>query len=260
MMTSARRAPLLEVRDLHAGYGEGRVLRGLSLSIDDGEIVGLLGRNGAGRSTLARAIMGLLPTQIAMPGAMRGRGQGAVLGSIRLRGVELLGLRPYQIARAGIGYVPEDREVFPELTVEQNLLLGSKAGAGITAQPPWRSEDMYALFPRLGERRRTVAGVLSGGEQQMLTLCRTLMGNPGVMIIDEPTEGLAPKLVEQLAAFIVTLRERGLAVLLIEQKLTIALDISSRIYVMGQGRTVFEGHPTALAAASSVRRAWLEVP
>ena len=244
MTGSAEARPLLAVRDLRAGYGKGQVLQGLDLQVDGCEIVSVLGRNGAGRSTMARAIMGLLPAT----------------GSVRLRGVELLGLRPFRIARAGIGYVPEDREIFPTLTVDQNLLLGRKPAAAGSTGRTWCADDMYALFPRLAERRHTAAGVLSGGEQQMLTLCRTLMGNPLLMLIDEPTEGLAPKLVEQVAAFILSLRERGVAVLLIEQKLTIALDVSSRIVVMGQGRAVFDGTPATLAAAPEIGRAWLEVP
>lgn len=235
--------PMLAVSALCAGYGKSRVVDGLDLSIGEGEIVSLLGRNGVGRSTAARAIMGLV----------------AGSGSVRLRGVELLGRRPFEIARAGIGYVPEHRDAFPTLTVEQNLRLGEKAGPPGSSSPTWCLDDIYAMFPRLADRRRTLAGVLSGGEQQMLTLGRSLLGNPLLMLIDEPTEGLAPRLVETVAHFLQRLKAGGVSVLLIEQKLTIALDISQRVYVLGHGRAVFEGTPAALAAAPAIRRDWLEV-
>lgn len=235
--------PMLAVRALRAGYGQSLVLDGLDLDVGEGEIVSLLGRNGVGRSTTARAIMGLA----------QGR------GSVRLRGVELLGRRPFEIARAGIGYVPENREVFPTLTVEQNLRLGEKAGPAGSTAPPWCLDDVYTMFPQLAERRRTAAGVLSGGEQQMLALGRSLLGHPLLMVIDEPTEGLAPRLVELVAAFLLRLKAGGVSVLLIEQKLTIAMDISERVCVLGHGRAVFEGTPAALAADPSIRRDWLEV-
>ncbi len=237
------REPLLAVTGLCAGYGKSRVLDGLDLNVGDGEIVSLLGRNGVGRSTTARAIMGLV----------------AGSGSVRLRGVELLGRRPFEIARAGIAYVPENRDAFPTLTVEQNLRLGEKPGPPGSRAPTWRREDVYAIFPRLAERRRSNAGVLSGGEQQMLTLGRSLLGNPLLMVIDEPTEGLAPQLVEAVASFLQHLKTGGVSVLLIEQKLTIAMAISQRVYVLGHGRAVFEGRPAELTAAPAVRRNWLEV-
>ncbi len=231
---------MLEVRDLHAFYGKSHILQGVDLSINEGEIVSLLGRNGVGRSTTCKAIMGLVAPQ----------------GEVVFKGRSIAGLRPDQIAHAGIGYVPEDRQVFPTLTVRQNLELGLKK-AGVFGR--WSFEDVYRLFPNLGNRRDNPAGVLSGGEQQMLTMCRTLMGDPDLVIIDEPTEGLAPKLVEQVGELLDEIARRGVAILLVEQKLTIALKISKRLYVMGHGHMVFEGTPAELAANENVRKEWLEV-
>ncbi|MEY4266890.1 MAG: hypothetical protein RIS90_1425 [Pseudomonadota bacterium] len=231
---------MLQVTQLQAYYGKSHVLHGVDLSVGEGEIVALLGRNGSGRSTTAKAIMGMVACE----------------GSVRWQGVETLGRKPYEIANLGLGYVPENRDIFPKLTVHQNLLLGQKRG---NASPRWSFDDMYRLFPRLKEREHTEAGVLSGGEQQMLTLCRTLMGDPDLIIIDEPTEGLAPKIVELVAEFLQTLRQRGLSVLLIEQKLTIAMSISDRCLVMGHGSIVFDGAPEALRADAAIRKEWLEV-
>ena len=231
---------MLEIRDLHAYYGKSHVLHGVDLRVRPGEIVSLLGRNGAGRSTLVKAAMG----------------QVRASGSIRFRGEDILGLKAYQVARKGLGYVPESRDIFPTLTVEQNLLLGEQSGK---RAPRWGLADMYRLFPRLQERRAVAAGVLSGGEQQMLTLCRTLMGDPDMVMIDEPTEGLAPKIVAQVADYLRALRDKGISVLLVEQKLAIALDVAQRVYVMGHGAIVFEGTPEQLRADGAVRREWLEV-
>ena len=231
---------MLQLAQLHAFYGKSHVLHGVTLDVSPGEIVALLGRNGSGRSTTAKAVMGLVQTQ----------------GGVAWKGQSLGGLKPYEIAQRGIGYVPENRDIFPKLTVHQNLALGQKSRA---RNPRWTFEDMYASFPRLRERQHTEAGVLSGGEQQMLTLCRTLMGDPELVIIDEPTEGLAPKIVEQVAQYLLALKARGLSVLLIEQKLTIALEISQRCVVMGHGRVVFEGTPSELKANAAVRKEWLEV-
>lgn len=231
---------MLHVQGLHAFYGKSHVLHGVDFQVGDGEILALLGRNGSGRSTTAKAIMGLVDAR----------------GSVQWKGNEVLGKKPYQIAQLGMGYVPENRDIFPRLTVHQNLMLGEKSGR---KNPRWTFEDMYALFPRLRERADVEAGVLSGGEQQMLTLCRTLMGDPDLVIIDEPTEGLAPKIVELVAGFLQALRARGLSVLLIEQKLTIAMQISDRCLVMGHGSVVFEGTPAALQANAAVRKEWLEV-
>ncbi len=231
---------MLDIQDLHAYYGKSHVLHGVQFSVGKGEIVALLGRNGSGRSTTAKAIMGLVDST----------------GSVSWQGKPILGKKPFEIAHLGIGHVPENRDIFPKLTVHQNLQLGQK-GKGIGAR--WSFDDMYTMFPRLKEREHTEAGVLSGGEQQMLTLCRTLMGDPDLIIIDEPTEGLAPKIVELVAEYLQTLKSRGVSVLLIEQKLTIALSISDRVLVMGHGSIVFEGTPETLRADSQVRKEWLEV-
>ncbi len=231
---------MLEVENLHAFYGKSHVLHGVNFTVGEGEIVSLLGRNGSGRSTTAKAIMGLMPAS----------------GGVRWRGQSLLGLAPHDIARLGVGHVPENKDVFPRLTVHQNLMLGQKR-AGARAR--WGFDDMYALFPRLRERQHVAAGVLSGGEQQMLTLCRTLMGDPALVLIDEPTEGLAPQVVEQVAVFLQTLKSERISMLLIEQKLTIALDISDRVLVMGHGEVVFNGSPAEFSCQPDVRREWLEV-
>ncbi|MCA3134464.1 MAG: ABC transporter ATP-binding protein [Rhodocyclaceae bacterium] len=231
---------MLEVADLHAYYGKSHILHGVHLRVGQGEIVSLLGRNGVGRSTTIKAIMG----------------QVAGSGSVKFQGQELMGLKTYVISRRGLGYVPENRDIFPTLTVRQNLLLGQK---GTRESGRWSMEDMYQLFPRLRERADAPAGVLSGGEQQMLTLCRTLMGDPDLVMIDEPTEGLAPKIVEQVASLFDEIARRGISILLVEQKLAIAMKISQRVYVMGHGRIVFEGTPADLRASESVRKEWLEV-
>lgn len=231
---------MLEVKELHAYYGKSHVLHGVNFTVKPGEIVALLGRNGSGRSTTAKAIMGLVDAR----------------GLVRWKDQNILGLSTYRIAHLGLGYVPESRDIFPELTVHQNLQLGLK---GTAPRGRWNYEDMYTMFPQLKAREHTQAGVLSGGEQQMLTLCRTLMGDPELIIIDEPTEGLAPKIVEQVGAFLQALKSKGVSVLLIEQKLTIALEISDRVLVMGHGGIVFEGTPQAFRADSAVRKDWLEV-
>jgi branched-chain amino acid transport system ATP-binding protein len=232
---------MLQLNQLHAYYGKSHILHGVDMKVGEGEIVSLLGRNGSGRSTTVKTIMGLV--------------SGA--GSVKFRDQEILGQPAFDIAHRGIGYVPENRDIFPKLTVEQNLMLGEKRSN--KRKPRWTFSDMYRMFPRLKEREHTEAGVLSGGEQQMLTLCRTLMGDPDLIMIDEPTEGLAPKIVELVAEYLKTLKDRGVSVLLVEQKLTIALQISERCYVMGHGSIVFEGTPAALRADAYVRKEWLEV-
>lgn len=231
---------MLKLTNLNAFYGKSHVLHGVSFQVQPGEIVALLGRNGSGRSTTAKAIMGLVDCQ----------------GSILWKDLEIVGKKAYQIAHLGLGYVPENRDIFPKLTVHQNLLLGQK-GSGKGSR--WSFDDMYELFPRLRERQHTEAGVLSGGEQQMLTLCRTLMGDPDLIIIDEPTEGLAPKIVELVGQYLQTLKTKGISVLLIEQKLTIAMAISDRALVMGHGSIVFDGTPDSLRADAFIRKEWLEV-
>jgi branched-chain amino acid transport system ATP-binding protein len=231
---------LLTIDNLHAYYGKSHVLHGVSFHVEAGEIVALLGRNGSGRSTTAKAIMGL----VDCTGAMHWKEQ------------QITGKKAFEVAHLGIGYVPENRDIFPTLTVHQNLMLGQKSGAKNTR---WAFDDMYQMFPRLKDRQHTEAGVLSGGEQQMLTLCRTLMGDPDLIIIDEPTEGLAPKIVELVAQYLQELKKRGISVLLIEQKLTIAMAISDRALVMGHGSIVFQGTPDSLRADAYTRKEWLEV-
>jgi branched-chain amino acid transport system ATP-binding protein len=231
---------MLAIDNLHAFYGKGHVLHGVEFGVGEGEIVALLGRNGSGRSTTAKAIMGMVEST----------------GSVRWKGQEIQGRKPYEIAHLGIGYVPENRDIFPKLTVHQNLMLGQKSA---NQKGRWSFDDMYGMFPRLKERQHTEAGVLSGGEQQMLTLCRTLMGDPDLIIIDEPTEGLAPKIVELVGEYLKALKARGVSVLLIEQKLTIAMAISDRALVMGHGSIVFQGTPETLRGDAYIRKEWLEV-
>lgn len=240
-MPAVSAAPaLLEVEDLHAYYGKSHILQGVSFRVGAGEIVSILGRNGVGRSTTLKAIMGDVPPR----------------GQIRFKGQAIAGLKPYAVARRGLGYVPEERAIFPKLTVRQNLALGEKSGK---RGGRWSHADIFRLFPRLEERIDTPGGVLSGGEQQMLTICRTLMGDPDLIMIDEPTEGLSPQMVARVAEMIGEIAARGVSVLLVEQKLTIALKLSQRLYVMGHGHVVFEGTPAALSANEAVRREWLEV-
>ncbi len=231
---------MLTLRDVHAYYGKSHVLHGVGFEVRPNEIVALLGRNGSGRSTTVKTIMGLVDGT----------------GSIDWKGQQVLGKKAFEIAHAGIGYVPENRDIFPSLTVHQNLLLGQKRGV---ARSRWSFDEMYGMFPRLKERQHTEAGVLSGGEQQMLTLCRTLMGDPELIMIDEPTEGLAPKIVALVAGYLRELKRRGISVLLVEQKLTIALEVADRCLVMGHGQIVFEGTPAELRATADIRKEWLEV-
>ncbi len=231
---------MLEVRGLHAYYGKSHILQGIDLDVREGEIISLLGRNGVGRSTTLKAIIGEVEPQ----------------GSVSFMGEEIAGRKSHVIARKGIGYVPENRDIFPTLTVRQNLILGQKS-----ARPSgrWTVDGAFDLFPNLSERADITAGVLSGGEQQMLTICRTMMGDPQLVMIDEPTEGLAPQIVERVGQLIKEIASHGVAILLVEQKLTIALRISARVYVMGHGRVVFEGTPNDLRANDQVRKEWLEV-
>jgi len=232
---------MLDICHLHACYADNsHILNDVCMQVGHGDIVGLLGRNGAGRSTLAKAIMGLVKTT----------------GSILWRGQQMVGKQTFEIARAGIGYVPESRDIFPTLTVEQNLILGQKPGQ---KSPRWSMSDMYTLFPPLKKRQHTPAGVLSGGEQQMLALCRTLMGDPDLLVLDEPTEGLAPPMVIQVGQLLLTLHSRGVSILLIEQKQKLVDDIATRCCVMGHGRIVFDGTPSALYANAAVRSEWLEI-
>jgi branched-chain amino acid transport system ATP-binding protein len=231
---------MLEINDLHAYYGKSHILQGVNFNVQQGEIVSLLGRNGVGRSTTVKTIIGELAPQ----------------GSIKFKGEEIAGKKSFEIAHLGLGYVPENRDIFPTLTVRQNLLLGMKSN---NSQGRWNIEEMFKMFPNLGERADVPGGVLSGGEQQMLCMCRTLMGDPDMIMIDEPTEGLAPKIVEQVGKLLQEIANRGVAILLVEQKLSIALKISHRLYVMGHGKIVYEGTPDSLMQADDVRSEWLEV-
>lgn len=231
---------MLEVRDLHAYYGKSHILQGVNIDVGAGEIVSLLGRNGVGRSTTLKAITGEVEP----------------VGTIIFKGEPVAGREMHEISRLGVGYVPENRNIFPTLTVRQNLILGIK---NMRAQGRWSIDDMFGMFPNLEARADALGSVISGGEQQMLTICRTLMGDPDLIMIDEPTEGLAPKLVEQVSGLLAEIAKRGIAILLVEQKLDIALDISHKVYVMGHGRIVFEGTVEDFRADHQVRLEWLEV-
>ncbi|MGC8203538.1 ABC transporter ATP-binding protein [Aliiroseovarius sp. PTFE2010] len=238
--TSATAVPMLEVTDLHAFYGKSHVLHGVNMRIMPGEVIALLGRNGVGRSTTAKAIMGEVPP----------------VGSVKFKGQEIAGLDSHKIAHLGLGYVPESRDIFPSMTVRQNLMLGIK---NLRRPGKWSIDQMLDMFPNLRSRADNAAGVLSGGEKQMLTMCRTLMGDPELIIIDEPTEGLAPKIVQQVGDMIAEIAKNGVSILLVEQKLSIALRIADRVYVMGHGEIVYEGTPEAFKTRDDVRSEWLEV-
>lgn len=234
--------PLLAVEALHAHYDKSHILQGVSFEVGKAEVLSLLGRNGSGRSTTLKAIMGLLPP---------------TAGRVKLCGRDLAGARPFTVCRAGIAFVPEEREVFVNLTVDENLRMGEQAPRNDA--PRWTADQMFDYFPLLKERRNTHAGNLSGGEQQMLTICRSLLGNPKVILIDEPTEGLAPKIVAVVGEVIQDIHRRGVSVVLVEQKLTIALKVSNRVCVMGHGRIVFEGTPHELTSNAQLMKDWLAV-
>ena len=233
---------MLEVTDLNAYYGKSHILRGVNLKIENGEIVSLLGRNGVGRSTTCKAIMGEVEP----------------IGSIKFNGAELAGKKAFEVANAGLGYVPENRDIFPGLTTRQNLELGIKSGQDMV-NSRWSIDDMFNLFENLKNRADVEASFLSGGEQQMLTMCRTLMGDPEVIMIDEPTEGLSPQMTTRVADLLNEISSRGVSILLVEQKLAIAMKISHRVYVMGHGQIVFEGTPKELDKREDIRKEWLEV-
>ncbi|MDB6000006.1 MAG: transporter ATP-binding protein [Rhizobacter sp.] len=243
--SSSHAAPVLfKVADLHAGYGRSKVLHGIALSVGSGETVGLLGRNGAGRSTFLKAVMRLIDAR----------------GEVQMRGIELGRSRTHEVTRAGIGYVPEDKGIFPDLTVRENLSVGTPAKRSAKPQgPAWSEDEFFEMFPNLKNRAGVAAGLLSGGEQQMLTICRTLMGSPSLLLIDEPTEGLSLSMVQQVAQLLSMAASRGVAILLVEQKLTIALELCQRVAVMGRGRIVFDGSVQAFRDTPSVREEWLEV-
>lgn len=234
--------PLLRVEDVHAHYGKSHVLHGVSFEVGANEVVSLIGRNGSGRSTTLKAIMGLLPP---------------TAGRVLLDGKNLAGMRPFEICRAGIAYVPEERDVFANLTVEENLRMGEQPAPKDAYR--WSIDQMFDYFPRLKERRNTLAGSLSGGEQQMLTMCRSLLGNPKIILIDEPTEGLAPKIVAAVGDCIRDIHQKGVSVILVEQKLAIALKVSTRMCVMGHGRIVYEGSPQEVSGNEQLLADWLAV-
>ena len=231
---------MLIVKNLNAFYGKSHILRGVDLNIEKGEIVALLGRNGVGRSTLVKSVMGLVPPQ----------------GSIKFKGEEIAGLASHNIALKGIGYVPENRDIFPTLTVRENLILGNKDPK---VKGQWDLNELFHLFPNLKERQDVLGGAISGGEQQMLTMCRCLMGDPELMMIDEPTEGLSPQMIEKVSELLKQISSKGISILLVEQKLTIALKLSSKVYLMGHGEMVFEGTPKELEKNTKIRKEWLEV-
>lgn len=233
---------MIEVNDMHAYYGKSHILQGVTMNVQEGEIVALLGRNGVGRSTTCKAIMG----------------EVAPHGSVKFKGQEIAGKKAFEIANLGIGYVPENRDIFPGLTTRQNLTLGLKPGQKDGAGR-WSMQAMFEMFENLDRRADVEASVLSGGEQQMLTMCRTLMGDPDFVMIDEPTEGLSPQMVQKVAEVLQAIAQKGISTLLVEQKLSIAMDIAHRVYVMGHGQVVFEGTPAELKERDDVRKEWLEV-
>lgn len=236
---------MIEVKGIHSYYGKSHILHGVSLELKEGELVCLLGRNGVGKSTTLKSIMGIVrPTH----------------GSIRFDGKELVGSQPYQIARLGVGYVPEDRRIFKSLTVHENLLMGTqKAKNSGAAERVWTIDKIYDLFPNLRDRRGNKGSHLSGGEQQMLTVARTLMGNPKLILVDEPTEGLAPLIVKDVLEMLSAVRKSGVTVLMVEQNFKAAIKVADRFYIMAKGQMVFEGGMAALLAAEDVRKNYLEV-
>ena len=231
---------MLKVSNLNSYYGKSHILQGVNLIINEGEIVSLLGRNGVGRSTFIKSVMGMVKSE----------------GSIIFNNKQILGKPVHDIANLGIGYVPENRDIFPDLTVRENLELGKKKNEnGIK----WNIEELFDLFPNLKNRIDVPGGVLSGGEQQMLTICRSLMGCPKLMMIDEPTEGLSPQMVENVESLLKKISCKGVSILLVEQKLTIAFNLSKKLYVMGHGKVVFEGEPKEVQNNNKIIKEWLEV-
>ena len=231
---------MLKIKNLHSYYGKSHILQGINMSIDEGEIVSLLGRNGVGRSTFIKSIMGMVKSE----------------GSVLFNNKEILGRSIHEIANLGIGYVSENRDIFPDLTVQENLELGKKENKyGIK----WNMEELFDLFPNLKTRIKVPGGVLSGGEQQMLTICRSLMGCPKLIMIDEPTEGLSPQMVDNVEMLLRKISDKGVSILLVEQKLTIAFNLSNRLYVMGHGKVVYEGEPKEVQNNRELIKEWLEV-
>lgn len=231
---------MLNISNLNAYYGKSHILQGVTLEVKKGEIVSLLGRNGVGRSTTIKSIMGMVKAT----------------GSIKLFDREILGKQIHEISNLGLAYVSENRDIFPDLTVLENLELGKKT---IAAQNPWDVEELFDLFPNLKNRKDVAGGALSGGEQQMLTISRSLMGNPKLIMIDEPTEGLSPQMVEKVEQLIRKIASKGVAILLVEQKLTIAFKLSDRLYIMGHGKIVYEGTSNEILKNDNIIKEWLEV-
>lgn len=247
MSKPAASKPILAVQRLEAFYGAAQILFGLDFDLADGEVVALMGRNGAGKSTTMKAVMGLVPRK---------------RGAIAFAGDDISNERPYRIARKGLGFVPEDRRVFGDLTVSENLDVGRlppRADANGRTREPWTKERLYALFPNLAEARHRAAARMSGGEQQMLTVARTLMGNPRAILLDEPSEGVAPIIVEAMARTIASLKAAGVAILLSEQNLPFAALVADRVYVLEKGEIRWAGTMAALAADETARQAYLEV-
>lgn len=234
---------LLEVKDLNTFYEQSHILQGVSLNVGHGEIVCLLGRNGVGKSTTLKSIIGLVKPRS---------------GEVFFKGQNVAGMPPHVIAKLGVGYVPEDRRIFPTLTLRENLLMGIKTGQKGNGDG-WTIEKVYKYFPALQARDGQKGGHLSGGEQQMLTIARTLMGNPEVLLIDEPTEGLAPKIVETVEQVIQDIHQHNIPILLVEQNMRVALRLAGRIYVISKGKIVFQGTGQELKEADEVRQKYLEV-
>ena len=233
---------VLDVAGLRAGYGPAEVLFGVDLTLARGEVAALMGRNGAGKSTTLKAIMGLLAPRA---------------GTVRFAGQEIVGMAPYRIARLGLGYVPEERRIFTDLTVMENLAVGRRAAPA--GRDPWTPERLFEFFPNLAEMRHRRAGAMSGGEQQMLTIARTLMGNPEAVLLDEPSEGLAPVIVEQMAEAVLRMKDEGIAVLVSEQNLDFAAAVADRALILEKGTVRWQGDIATLEADEDIRRAYLTV-
>jgi branched-chain amino acid transport system ATP-binding protein len=233
---------LLELASVNTFYGRSHILFDVSLSVEKGEVVSLLGRNGAGKSTTLRSIIGLTPPRT---------------GEVSFRGERISGLRPYQICRKGVGFVPEDRRCFPDLTVRENLEVAVRREKQTSS--PWTVEKVYSLFPRLQEREKNLGSQLSGGEQQMLTIARTLMTNPDLLLLDEPSEGLAPLIVALLADMIIRIRKEGVTVLLAEQNLHFCAKVADRGYVIDKGSVKYEGKMSDLLGNEEIKEKYLAV-
>lgn len=235
---------LLEVKEINTFYDLSHILFNVSLEIDKGETVCLLGRNGVGKTTIFRSIMGLTPPRS---------------GSIKLRGNEITGKKPYEIARLGVGLVPEDREIFPDLTVRENLEIACKKGTKENQQEDWTIEKVHRLFPILEDRDNQWGGTLSGGEQQMLTIARTLMGNPTLLLLDEPSEGLAPMVTKMIEEQIMVLKKEGFTILLSEQNSSFALRVSDRAYILEKGHVLWQGQVAELKQRPDIMKTYLGV-